>query len=168
MDDEPAAVPGRRSAPAHAVGRHRAARWRPSRRALAVGAGLAAALGAVAIVAQPSRPDPLSAASPALGPVAAPPVTPTGPPAASATPSPTTSKHVERVASGAPTRSRRSRPATPAVPISSRYDDEARADEVWGEEVWGDDGEYQVVQDGGDWTDEAPGNGRGLGRGRGN
>jgi eukaryotic-like serine/threonine-protein kinase len=175
MDDRSAVIPERRTAPAHGGGRHRAvlvSRRRPSRRAVAVGAGLAGVLGVVAIVAQPTGADLPPAASPVLGPAAAPPLPPKEPPITSATASTVTATPVEQVASGAPSRSPRSRPAAVEASSSNRPDlDEALGDEALGDEARGDDGVFEAGDDGGDdgkdGKDEAPGKGHGNGRGRG-
>ena len=144
-------------------GRHRAtlaARWRLSRRSVAMGASLAGVLGAAGFVALATAPNPTPpSASLAAGPVPTPPLPLAGPPIVPATPSTATSTPVEEVASIAPPRSATSRRAT-ARPAHSNRDDRAAPVEARGL-GGGDPGGHQGGHQGGH---HGNGNGRGHGK----
>ena len=104
----------RRRAASVGAGRHRAAlaaRWRPSRRVVAVGAGLVGVLGMAGFLTLTHEPAPAPpVASPVLAPASAPPSA--GPPIVPVPPSTATSTPVEEVASAAPPSSVSSRGST--------------------------------------------------------
>jgi hypothetical protein len=164
-DRPPAAVPERRTAPGYVGGRHRAvlaAWWRPPRRAVAVGAGLAGVLAATGIVALATGADPPSPeASPSVRPVADPPLPVAGPPMPAA-PGTATSTTVQEVASPAPPRSATSRRATARHGGSSPAGPAARLEA--GGKRGGDQGGGRGGDQGGG---SRHGNGNGHGRGHG-
>ncbi|MDF2975477.1 MAG: serine/threonine protein kinase, partial [Actinomycetospora sp.] len=151
------------AAPAGA-GRHRAAlaaRWRPSRRVVAVGASLVGVLGAAGFLTLAHGPAPAApVASPVLGPASAPPSA--GPPIVPFTPSIATSTPVEEVASAAPPSSVSSR-ATTAQAAGSGGDDSDAPGEARGDERGGGGG-GRGGEDKHDDKGNGPKNGRGHGR----
>jgi eukaryotic-like serine/threonine-protein kinase len=148
---------------AAAAGRHRAAlaaRWRPSRRVVAVGAGLVGVLGAAGFLTLAHEPAPAPpVATPVLGPASAPPSA--GPPIVPLTPSIATSTPVEEVASAAPPSSVSSR-GTTAQAAGSGGDDLDPPDDERGGRGGGRGGGH-----GGEGKHDNKGNGPKNGRGHG-
>jgi hypothetical protein len=165
-DGQPAGAPDAGPASAPVGGRHRAglaARRRPSRRAVAVGAGVAGVLGAAGFVALATAPDPTPpAASLAGGPVPAQQLPLAGPPIVPITPSTATSTPVEEVVSVAPPRTVTSRRAT-ARPALPHRPDRAAPAEARGDDGGGDQGSHQGSHQGGDRGNGGNGNGNGRG-----
>ena len=156
---------GRRTPAATAgAGRHRAAlaaRWRPSRRVVAVGASLVGVLGAAGFLTLAHEPAPAPpVASPVLGPASVPPSA--GPPIVPLTPSTATSTSVEEVASAAPPSSASSR-GTTAQAAGSGGDDSDPPGEARGDERGGGGG-GRGGEDKHDDKGNGPKNGRGHGR----
>ncbi|MDD7918729.1 serine/threonine-protein kinase [Actinomycetospora callitridis] len=148
----PAATPG--------AGRHRAAltaRWRSSRRVVAVGASLVGVLGAAGFLTLAHGPAPAApVASPVVGPASAPPSA--GPPIVPLTPSTATSTPVEEVASAAPPSSVSSRGTTAQAAGSGDDDLDPPGDERRGR------GGGHGGEDKHDNKGNGPKNGRGHGR----
>jgi hypothetical protein len=144
-------------------GRHRAvleARWRPSRRAVAVGASVAGVFGAAGLVVLAGAPDvtPPTAAL-AAGPVPAGPLPLAGPPIVPLTPSTAASTPAEEVVSSASPRTATTRRAT-ALPAHSDGPERTAAAEARGD---GDGGGGGGGQGGGRGKGHGNGNGRGRG-----
>jgi eukaryotic-like serine/threonine-protein kinase len=154
---------GRTPAATAGAGRHRAAltaRWRPSRRVVAVGASLVGVLGAAGFLTLAHGPAPAPpVASPVLGPASAPPSA--GPPIVPLTPTTATSTSVEEVASAAPPSSASSR-GTTAQGAGSGGDDSDPPGEARGDERGGGGG-GRGGEDKHDDKGNGPKNGRGHG-----